>query len=1041
MKFSKKHEVLKKILIVVFVTLFSIMSTGTLIAVENADIINTTLGLRSYVVLKPDGTELGPDEYMRYYESEYGSIKELKDAGYALVEEVMREGAVLLKNDNNALPLNVSGSEKNVSLFGIAANSPVYGGTGSGEVNAADAPKLRDSMEKAGFVVNGTLWDWYVKNAPEREEVPDPSITLGRGGTYALISEPGWDTITSGVATSTMQDNVAVFTIGRVGGEGGDVKWAGHGDSRDGNYLQLNDNELSVLAGLKALKDAGTVKKIVVLINSANHISCDFLYNEAYGIDAALWIGSVGQTGLNAVCEILAGKVNPSGCLPDTIWMDNLKNPVQVNFGNFEYGGSQSSSDDQRTGGLFSTYVVYKEGIYLGYKYTETRYEDVVMGTPNAGPFVYDETVAYPFGYGLSYTTFEYSNMSVSEKTGAGRDAKYTVTVTVKNTGSVAGKEAVQVYLQKPYTQYDKDNGIEKAAVELVGYDKTRLLNPGESQTVSIEVPEYFFTSYDAAKEQSFIIESGEYYLTIGENGAHDAINNILTVKNNGAYKAKVSGNENLVKAVTYASNDFTTYKMAMGTGAEVNNLFDFADINRYEGRGSNSVTYYSRADWAGTVVECTTPDPATGRMAGYEQLVITDRISADAYLDDEDLEAATKGISAQFPTYGSTKTAYELIDLRVDENGNPIPFDDPMWDDLLDQLTYDQIAALCSQGQHQTQPVFEINKPQTLDSNGPAGISRAYSSGPNGYATVTGDSDSGLSGTSLTCNGILAATFNHELVEEAGKMIGEDGMWAGYSGIYGTGLNIHRSPYTGRAFEYFSEDSILTGLTVTDKTRGIQSKGIYVYNKHFVLNDQETNRLGVGTWANEQTIRENYLRAFELPIIYVDAKCVMSSFNRLGAVWSSACKPLMTDWLRGEAGMTGHAVTDYYMPMPGYMFAPSMIIAGNDLPDGYIGDREAETNDYAGRGITFSDYREGGPKENAVLAPKLRESAHRILYTVVHSRGMDGTMSNMQMKQITPWWRVTLNVVDVVLAIGAIGSIAWYVVPLFSKKKGTDNQ
>ena len=421
--------------------------------------------------------------------------------------------------------------------------------------------------------------------------------------------------------------------MGRVGGEGDDVT-AEKEDALDGDYLTLNEDELSILEGLKELKDDGDIRSVTVIINSANPISTGFLFEEDYGVDAALWVGSVGQTGLYAVGDVISGTVNPSGSLPDTWWMDNQLNPVMNNFGSYLYDGVNSYNFSALS--AYGKYVVYQEGIYLGYKYTETRYEDVVMGTPNVGKYYYNSVVSFPFGYGLSYSSFDFSDVSVTRE-GDGKDASYSLTVTVTNTGSAAGKKTVQVYAQKPYTDYDRQNQIEKASVELVGYNKTQILQPGESETLTIAVPEYFLTSYDTFGTGAYILEDGTYYLTAAEN-SHEAANNILAAKGYTTEDGMTSeGNTDLVYSFDQ-SFDAETYATSYGTGAEVTPLFASADMNRYEGKGDNAIVYYSRSDWEGTV----TP--------GFVKLTMTDMLAADVMLDDADLPDAT---GVEFPKMG----------------------------------------------------------------------------------------------------------------------------------------------------------------------------------------------------------------------------------------------------------------------------------------------------------------------------------------------------------------------------------------------------
>lgn len=979
MKPSTKRT-LKKVFLNVSAALLTIAYVGNLVAAENAGQINAFLGTSTSKTVKIDETL--EEDYPRYFESKFTSIADLKAAGLAKVQEVEAEGIVLLKNEGNTLPL-AAGSE--VSLFGITTIDPVYGGTGSGAVDAAGAPNYVDVFGKSGLTVKNTdLMDYYAEQKADEN--------LGRNN-YA-IGEGAWKKVKKNLGDDNAQveGTDAFFVIGRVGGEGSDMtRGAGKEDAaNDGeDYLTLNEDEMGMLEGLAGLKEDGVIRSITVIINSANPISTGFLFDEELGIDAAMWVGSVGQTGLYAVGDVVSGAVNPSGSLPDTWWMDNMANPVMNNFAAYTY-------DDFKTyfpGGdtAFTKYVVYQEGIYLGYKYTETRYEDVVMGTPKAGKFDWSKTVSFPFGFGLSYSTFRLSDMEVT-KSGEGQQTIYTVTVNVKNTGSAAGKKTVQIYAQKPYTDYDKANQIEKASVELVGYGKTQILQPGESETVTVTIPEYYLTSFDTYGTGAYILEDGTYFLTAAEN-SHAAVNNILCAKGYTPDDGMTAeGSDSLVYSFEQTF-DKDTYAAAYGTGAEVTPLFADADMNRYEGAEGQTITYYSRSDWEGTV----TP--------GTVKLTMTARIAADVVLDDSDLP---DGTGIEFPTMG------ENADLQL-INMMDFEYDDPMWDTFMDQLTFDQMATITCTGLRETAAVQEIGKPYTVDHNGPSGVTQkyAYLESGNGYAVVENDPDKNTKGTCYPCNGIVAATFNDQLVREVGELIGEDAMWAGYAGLYGTGLNIHRSPYSGRVFEYYSEDGMLTGLIDTAETLGIQSKGVYVYNKHFVLNDQEENRAGIGTWCNEQALREIYLRAFELPIVNADAKCVMTAYNRLGAQWSGAYYNLLTGWLRGEAGMSGFAVSDMYDYS--YMVGANEIAAGNDIPDG-----ELLTNGYS-----LKPYAQGGAAENAAVVQAMRESSKRVLYTVLHSRGMDGISSNMKVVSVTPWWQATLNYAEYTLiALTALAAV-----------------
>ena len=1013
MKKQKSRRTLKKVFVNICVVMLALSYFMNVIANENAKQVNAALGIETTkTIYTGDGD---PNVYPRYFESEYSSIAELKEAGLAKVREVETEGAVLLKNSNNTLPLK---GDK-LSLFGATAISPVYGGTGSGAVSAEDAPNYEEAFTDAGFtIVNSELLEWY-----DEEE-------YGRDYSEGDINESSWKKISKSDAFESFGiGETAVFVMGRVGGEADDLKSVDHNDGAKGDYLALNKQEGQILEGLKALKDEGKIESIVVLINSANPVSAAFINDEAYGIDAAMWVGSVGQTGLYGVTDLLTGKANPSGSLPDTWWTNNLLHPAMANFGVYTYEGANNFDFGSSATRPFTSYVVYQEGIYVGYRYSETRYEDVVLGTPNVGEFDYNNVVAYPFGYGLSYTDFTMSDMKVV-KAGEGIDTHYNVEVKVTNTGDVAGKKTVQIYAQKPYTEYNKANQMEKASVELVGYAKTDILSAGASEVVTVEVPEYFLTSYDALGTGAYIIDEGAHFLTAANN-AHEATNNILSAKGKTMLDGMTAeGNKELTHTINYAF-DAQTYSKAYGTGNQVESLFAGTDINRYEGRGDNSVTYLSRSDWAGTHRPWTADDD--GYNTNFIKLTMTEQMAADVVLNNADLPENDDN----WPVMGSTETNYQLIDLMKNEDGTAISFDDNKWQSLLDQLTYGQLSRISAVGLRMTVNVDSIGKPETLDHNGPSGVTQKYSIGPNGYANVLDDENKEMTGTAFPSNGIIAATFNDELVEEVGKIIGEDAMWAGYAGLYGTGLNIHRTPYAGRVFEYYSEDGILTGLIATAETRAIQSKGVYVYNKHFVLNDQEAQRQGLGTWCNEQALREIYLRAFELPIVNADAKCVMTAFNRMGAIWAGADSKLLTNWLRGEAGMSGFAVTDMYDGI--YMSKPHEVLAGNDIPDNYPGAHGTVVSDdvdVAGLGAEFAMYAPNGETPNAQIAQAMRTSAHRVLYTVLHSRGMDGISADTKIVSVTPWWSTALTISTYVFAALTVLSSIILVLDMVKRKK-----
>ena len=974
-----------------------------------------------------------------YFESDYKSVKELKAANKDICLAVESEGAVLLKNDlvdgAPALPISKNST---ISMFSVTSVNPYYSGSGAAGIVVAEEDRMsfKDVMEDVGFKVNEELWNWYMTNTQYWRVRNQGDVTASWNKGNSNIADASWDEITT--SAKTQKANIAMFVLGRYGLEGYDLPKNGPGDRypsdvqadyKNGNYLQLNDKEISVLENLKKEKDNGTFDKIVVVINASNPIQSEYINDPAYGIDSVLWIGYPGTSGLYAVADIMVGAVTPSGRLSEAWWEQHCLNPVLTNAGNFRYSNFPSSGYDSRN----AQYVVYQEGIYLGYRYAETRYEDAVMGRANVGDFDYSKTITYPFGYGLSYTSFAYSDYSVQYDA---KTDKYICKVKVTNVGNAAGKEVVQIYLQQPYTPYDINYHIEKSAVDLVGFAKTKKLAKGASEVVTIEVDGEYLASYDAYGHKTWFVDAGDYYLTVAKN-SHDAVNNILakkgyTTANNEVMDA--NGNTNLVYMFAKAE-DSTTYSKSTNTGYAVTNLFDNADLNISDS-ANNSIQYITRNNWAGTV-----------KLAYSDKHEYTDKhevikwsstlaagyaLDSNKSVDSDDIE---------FPNYDTYTDEYydangnrltnedgslkrmQLIELRQDSTtGEKIAYDDPRWEVLLDQLTREETEAILCDGFRRTKGLEAIGKPETVDHNGGCGFSQKFTIGGEASLAVKNrDEDMGEYPVGYPCCNIIASTFNVKVAYLCGTAIGEDSLWSGCPGIYGLGLNIHRNPYHGRYFEYYSEDAFLTGVISGAECKGVWSKGCYVYNKHFVLNEQEINRDQVATYLNEQTMRQNYLRAFMIAIREGDAMCVMTAFNRIGAVWSGNHKGLMTEWLRNEAGMKGHAVTDWFTPW--YMGLASGVLAGNDIPDGVANN-------------VFVNYREGAAKQNGELAWAMRESVHRVLYTVVHSNAMNGIGEGTKIVIIEAQWKSLVK--DVYIGVcGAFGlSVVLLVITSVVRKK-----
>lgn len=1064
---KKALSIISKILLIVFVLLFGVINVGTEIAYANSSVVNNFFGAGGSNSVKDETSISDDDDESDYYTSAYGSVKEVKEAGEAYTQKVMEEGAVLLKNDNNALPLK---STDKISLFSTSSVDPIVSGYREQEYKKSDAVNFKDGFKEAGLEINEDLYNWYLSSVKKNE--------YGRkfiqgSGLYAIVSinEAPWNKIPDSVKYKNGY-NTAVFVLSRIGGEGTDVQMFNNNEGIDGyngNYLALSEAERTVLKGLKAAKDDGKYDKVIVLCNFTNAVMLDFVDDPEFGVDAVLYSGSIGSRGSVGIGRILKGDVNPSGKLQDTFWKNHYLNPVHANYGQYKFDSSISSMYYQYSGYIYydyngkevasfggdsNSYVVYQEGIYSGYRYTETRYEDKVMGTEKTGNFNYSAAVAYPFGYGSSYTTFEYSDMKVSYND---KNDTYDVSVTVTNIGSVAGKEAVQIFLQKPYTDYDKETGVECASVQLVGYDKTDILAPGKDQVITVSVDRRDFAKYDSYGKKTYILEIGDYYLTAA-NGAHEAINNILAAKGyTTADGMDAEGKAQLVKKV--GKEDSTTDKKITGAdlllysvseinaysqkdesgnlvGTAITNQFDDTDLKIYEdgvNYGQNALggawTYVTRSDWNGTVKYAVDVNESTGvvnsyaRTNNFVKVVKTDQMKKDIGYDvlkDDKTDVA-------YPTFGSTETAWQLIDLKSDENGDPLPYNDERWEELLDQLTWSDYCSILAGGLYNTPELAAISAPHANTYDTDLGVFGTYATYKEGLATKTNDPDKNEKAPAYVDNGIVAATRNPELIFEYGEQWGEDCLWAGFTGLYGAGANIHRSPYLGRSYGYMSEDGYLAGMTLGYMNLGMESKGSFMLAKHCVLNEQETNRCGSSTWANEQSIREIYLRPFEIAIKKGSLQGVMTSLNRIG-VTPAPHHSFLNNVLRYEFGMTGYNVTDSGMS---YMDTANCVYAGNDLPINNVSNT-----------INNIDPTTGGYGHVVQAA---RNSVHNVLYTVVHSSAMNGFTSDVRVVRFQPKWQVLLedatsvvNVFFVLSIVFFVGIEGWAIASaILSKKRG----
>ena len=931
------------------------------------------------------------DPNANYFVGDYASEAERLAAGRELCYQIEAEGAVLLTN-NGALPL-AAGAK--VSTLSVNSVDLTYGGTGSGNVDASKADNLKAALEKSGLTVNETLWNWY--GTEEAQELMDAVSSGESAGESAVLAgqapilEIDPANYPEDVKNSISEyGDAVIITFSRVGGEGYDPSFPGYeGNANAQNYLELNANERALLKFASDLKAEGKIKSIIVLINTSNALEVDFL-NE-YPVDASLWVGGLGIAGTNAVTDILAGIVNPSGSLVDTYCYDNFTSPAMINYIAQNYildAGVEIPS-------AISTYMVYQEGIYVGYKYYETRFADAIMGTGNAGDYAtkYSEEVAFPFGYGLSYTTFEYSNMTVTTGVNEYGEKCYNISVKVTNTGDVAGKETVQIYLSSPYTQYDIDNKVEKAAVQLIGFGKTEVLEPGAFEVIEISVDERDMAAYDAYGAGTYILDAGTYYFTAATD-SHNANVNVLAAK---GYTVE-GGNAALVETVEYAELDATTYSVSLN-GTPIKNQLSNSDPNMYY--GEEVVKMLSRNDWEGTwptgnyglILTAAMAKELDNRYDG--QLPEYEQIKAD-------YEAQTGRDWDVMPILGENNgyNLYHMFTMDEDRDGIMASndYDDPAWDTLLNNVTLEELITIgdCFHWRH---PVASVNAPGSRDENGPQGLTvTLFGAGLDAEATA------------FTSEDVMAATFNLDLMHQVGLMIGNDCIDAGVSCLYGPGANTHRTPYGGRNFEYYSEDGFLAGEMGGIEVKGILSKGIDVVMKHFALNDTEQDRLGQAAWLTEQAAREIYLKAFQKALEENGGRGgVMTAYTRWGTTWSAANYGLMSGILRGEWGNNSMHITD------------NMITENCNAIDAIM----------AG-GVTCFDammtYALDDIKtatDDPVFVNAMREAMHHNLYTIINSAAMNGVGAETVVVATAPAIVNTLAYITLAIAFLAFLFIA----------------
>ena len=872
-----------------------------------------------------------------------------------LAKEVQSEAITMLKNDDSNLPL----SNKKVNVFGWGSTNPVYGGTGSGSMSDQyDTVSLLDGMKEAGLETNADLTKLYTDYRADR-----PVVGMWSQD-WTLPEVPADQYSDSLISDAKSFSDEAVVVITRVGGEGADLPTnmkaktityknnsKDYDDFQDGeHFLQLSKTERDMIDLVTKNFD-----KVTLVYNGANAFQFDFLSNYPQ-IKSVLWCPPAGQTGFSALGDVLAGETNSSGKTSDTFVKDLTKTPV---FNNTDGAAAASSSSVGADGAfiydnvddlaakytgftgqettVLPSFVNYVEGIYVGYKFYETAADEGLIN--------YDDTVIYPFGYGLSYTSFEQKMGDVSHK-----DGKVTFDVTVTNTGDTAGKDVVEVYYNPPYT----DGGIEKASKNLVAFEKTGKLEPGASETVKIEFDDDDMASYDNKDAKAWVLEKGDYAISI-QSDSHHVID---------------SKRINVADTITYDSESNThNDDQTVAT-----NQFDYA---------AGDVTYLSRANHFANYAEATAA-PTNFSMSDEVKAAFTNNGNYDPTKYDDD--------SDEMPTTGA-KNGLRLADMYGKD------YDDADWEKLLDQLTFDDMDNLIANGGYGTPAVSSVGKIQLTDADGPASLNNNFT---------------GVGSIGFPASTAFACTWNKDLAKQFGEMIGDMAHDMHVAGWYAPAMNIHRGAFSGRTFEYFSEDSLLSGVMASHEIAGAKKKGVYSFMKHFALNDQETNRTNmVCTWADEQAIREIYLKPFEMSVKEGGAQAVMSSFNYIGYTYAGASNNLLNTVLRDEWGFKGFVLTDYFGGY-GYQNGDQEIRNGNDSM------------------LATTKITNHITDKSATSVKAMRTAAHNILYTAANSwQYADG-----EPKVDTPIWKTAMYVAWGVTAVLVIALEALAIKRYMDRKK-----
>ena len=978
---------------------------GQPLAMANGSYINTALGTSTSKVV--DTEEPGDTTY---YKSTFGDFDD-PDAQAAAIEaaflqniEEMREGAALLQNENEALPM---AQETKVTVLGHGAVDPAYQASSAGTKVGNDSLNvvtLKAALEDKGFSVNETVWTALQGGSAARGVL----ATTPWGGTSIQVTGSAAGTEEDKAFYSALTDSfsdyndAAIVVLTREGAEGTDLNMVDVDD--DGktpmSALALHQNEKDLLSLARE-----NFSKVVVLLNSPYQMEVHEIQPYA---DAILFIGYPGHKGFTGVAEILRGEVNPSGKLADTYATSSLSAPATVNSGTNTPQFANVDEINQAIGQDESAeYLSFQaEGIYIGYRYYETRYADCVMGQGNAADpagaldgasaWVYADEVQYPFGYGLSYTTFS----QTLDKVEVGED-EITVTATVTNTGTVPGKNVVEVYAQTPYGDYERQNHVEKSAVSLVGFAKTGLLEPEASETLTIPVDKYLLASYDYVGEKGYILSEGDYYIAIGDD-SHDALNNILAAQGY-AVSDGMTAEGSADKAFTFRS-DFDAEKYRTGeNGVVVTNQFDDCDINYWvEGAG----TYLSRSDWAGTFPVSQTVIEATEEML--------DLLDGEWYEKPEDAPSY-EAVAANFgQNYGLTVATMKDVPLEDRET----------WLQFIYQLQPEDLP-------NATAESFSSPAVGDLSPAFPVGDGCDSVGGNYPIPTTINGEEVQIPTARYCSNVILTGTFNPDLYAGRGRMMGEDGLWSGFMINYNVGNDLHRTPFGGRNFEYMSECPNLNYLAAIPQVEATEKTGSHAAPKHFVGNDQEFYRSGVVTFFNEQAFREGDLRAFEGGVRVAGAGGIMQSFERLGLKWTSASSALNTMVLRNEWDWHGAIDTDA---------APCF---GEYVDGGYLNHAaevlDAGTQEWCLDGVGGHGgwvLQKAKDTDDGHLLELLTEAAISWEYAISRSGIINGMSSTAKVVQVTPWWQTAIQAVILCSAYFTLVSFLMLIVSKLKNSK-----